>query len=100
MSASNWSVCPRCRHRYEATTERANEEVRIQYGRVPVEQYEQLKREAAALSAPFCETEFREDYEIYGAEDGVVKVKYSGACGVCGLSLTFEHEHKIEGIDE
>jgi hypothetical protein len=43
---------------------------------------------------------FREDYEIYGAETGTVKVYYGGSCENCGLTLNFEHEHEIPGVSE
>jgi hypothetical protein len=38
---------------------------------------------------------FREDYEIYGAQDGVVKVSYSGHCSRCGSGLDFKAEYPI-----
>jgi len=38
---------------------------------------------------------FREDYEIYGAEDGTVMVSYHGQCGECKTKLEFKHEHVI-----
>ena len=39
--------------------------------------------------------EFREDYEICGAETGTVTVEYRGECQRCGLLLTFTAEHPI-----
>lgn len=38
---------------------------------------------------------FREDYEIYGAEDGTVMVSYGGSCTTCHLTLDFKHEHNL-----
>ena len=35
---------------------------------------------------------FREDYEIFGAEDGVVMVTYEGHSQRCGSHLDFRHE--------
>jgi hypothetical protein len=43
---------------------------------------------------------FREDYEIYGAEDGTVTVTYSGSCQSCGLSLSFRDDREIPGVTE
>ena len=39
--------------------------------------------------------DFREDYEIYGAETGTVTVSYHGECQRCGLKLVFESTHPI-----
>jgi len=52
------------------------------------------------LSVQSAERTFREDYEIYGASDGTVKVDYGGSCTECGLSLSFNHEHEIPGVTE
>jgi hypothetical protein len=38
---------------------------------------------------------FREDYEIYVAEDGVVRVSYSGHCERCGSGVDFKTEHPV-----
>lgn len=99
MSASNWAFCPRCMQgRAEALAFR-EAEVQAMYGRVPVEEFDAARRslEAAKLEGIREERDetFREDYEIWGAEGGVVKVRYRGACESCGLSLAFEHEHEL-----
>jgi hypothetical protein len=39
--------------------------------------------------------QFREDYEFWGAKDGVVKWSYSGHCGECGLGVDFQGERKF-----
>lgn len=38
-----------------------------------------------------------EDYEITGADTGIVTVGYSGSCTVCKLSLDFTETHPIPG---
>lgn len=43
---------------------------------------------------------FREDYEIYGAEDGAVIVSYSGVCEECNLRLQFETTTPIPGVED
>jgi hypothetical protein len=43
---------------------------------------------------------FREDYQIYGADEGTVHVGYSGSCEKCGLRIDFDHEHEIPGVNE
>lgn len=92
MSADNWAICPRCL----AVAEKEHAE-RFQaavdaYGKVPAEEYEQLRAEAqTAIDKEVFQT-FREDYEIYGAEDGTIKVSYSGYCQTCHLGLDFKFE--------
>ena len=60
MSADNWAICPRC-----------------------------LKRAPEGADKWEYQT-FREDYEIWGAEEGFIEVNYSGTCRACGLHLDFE----------
>lgn len=68
MSADNWAYCPRCQ-----------------------------KEEDRNLRDEYERPEFREDYEIYGAESGTVCISYSGRCNSCGLSVSWEDSHPIEG---
>lgn len=52
-----------------------------------------MRAEAEALAAAPVEPTFREDYEFYGVEDhGVLMIRYSGGCSVCGL----RHEVSID----
>lgn len=37
------------------------------------------------------EARFREDYEIWGAEDGEIRISYEGECQECHLRVTFQH---------
>jgi len=67
VSASNWDICPQCKE---------------QYGGI--------------LGDEECRT-FREDYEIYDADTGTVKVTYQGYCQSCGLSISFKHERTFYG---
>jgi hypothetical protein len=99
VSASNWARCPRCARRTAAVLERRAAEIRAKYGKVSVEEFEQMSRRLQesrdALAETFHPT-FREDYEIYGAETGTVKVSYSGGCVECGLRLDFKREFKMD----
>jgi hypothetical protein len=94
MSADNWEVCPRCFRRAKvAANERAAEVYRA-YGKVPPEEFAKAR---SALREPDREEyrTFREDYEFYGADVGVVSVEYSGRCDVCGLSAEFHAEERF-----
>ncbi len=41
------------------------------------------------------EYNFREDYEIYGAETGIVKVRYGGHCTSCDSGVDFQFEKAV-----
>lgn len=97
MSADNWAKCPRCKANRIKAADAAQAAALAAYGKVDVAEFDRLRAHADELSANVetgTET-FREDYEIYGAEEGVVLVGYSGRCTVCGLSLSFEHSHPL-----
>ena len=94
MSADNWAVCPRCVKQARAAEAKALAKVMATYGKVPVEEFDRARADIPDLDPEKFRT-FREDYEIYGAEDGTVKVSYSGGCDTCGLSLNFSDEHPL-----
>ena len=88
MSASNWAICPKCKHDEENRITELRKRAAEAYGTIPVEEFDAL-RAAAEIPEPSKQT-FREDYKIYGAETGEVTVSYSGHCEVCGTGLDFE----------
>jgi hypothetical protein len=96
MSADNWAQCPRCLKRHEAAIAEAEAAVAASYGKVSVEEFDLARQRVESKKAERLEDNFREDYEIYGAEEGVVTVTYGGKCTVCDLSLTFKHEHPLD----
>lgn len=101
MSADNWAQCPRCTERAAAELERLADAVNALYGTVPVEEFDAARfslREQMARNTIQAPT-FREDYGIFGAEGGVVTVEYRGSCTACGLTLSFEENHPIPGIN-
>jgi hypothetical protein len=71
MSADNWTTCKRC----------ADAQL--------------VGASAIPPARETLPTTFREDYEIYGADKGVVKVSYSGHCQNCGYGIDFEYERPI-----
>jgi hypothetical protein len=99
MSASNWARCPRCTAVGLKALDERNAAVQSSYGKVPVDQFDEARRQHAQAVAEFerRHNTFREDYEIYGAEEGTVTVEYSGKCTECGLSLNFTDKRAIEG---
>lgn len=100
MSASNWAKCPRCVQRCDDELAARLVQVGSSYGLVPIEEFDaartQLDNDRAAHEKDDEHRTFREDYEIYGAADGVVEVSYGGGCEECGLTLSFTHEHPLD----
>ncbi len=103
MSADNWTTCHACQtRRTEADDERIAEQQKLiedAYGQVSQAEYDRLRARAESAiaeieAAPLGRT-FREDYEISGAETGVVTVSYGGSCTVCGSGTSFEQRHPI-----
>lgn len=99
MSADNWAQCPRCLAERRAEVARLEANVQEAYGKVPVAEFDALRARADTLGNAQLEASFREDYEVYGAEDGVVRVDYSGNCQVCSLALKFTHAVPVP-VDE
>lgn len=97
MSADNWAQCPRCTAVGEAKLQARDAAVRASYGKVPVAEFDNARRQLAVDKASFERRDptFREDYEIYGAETGSITVSYSGECRECGLRLSFTERHPI-----
>lgn len=94
VSADNWAICPRCLAAAFAAKAQLEAAAEAAYGAVPIQEFERLRAEAEKPVE--IRPTFREDYEIYGAEEGVVVVVYSGHCKVCSLGLDFKDEHPLE----
>lgn len=102
MSADNWACCPRCTDARIAAVEELERKMDEAYGKVDREAYKALEdafAEAERVVERWQEDDshhtFREDYEIYGATEGVIRVGYKGACTECGLSVRFTHEESF-----
>lgn len=96
MSADNWGICPKCVAAAEAEYAALQAEATEAYGKLPIEEFDALRERASVpLDTEKCRT-FREDYEFWGSETGVIHVSYSGHCSVCRTGLDFKSEHPIE----
>ena len=102
MSADNWAKCPRCYKRGLDHIDELQEEVDSIYGQVTIEEFDAARErlEQAKMLLEDSDATFREDYEFWGAEDGVVHVDYLGQCAKCGLKIKFNEEHPILGIED
>ncbi|WP_010550490.1 hypothetical protein [Brachybacterium paraconglomeratum] len=98
MSADNWTTCPRCTRRREAEIESAEEKIALAYGKVPLDEWEEMRRRQSDLITRKPDRTLREDYEFHGASDGEVVADYSASCDTCDLRVSFTHQHQIEGL--
>ena len=96
MSADNWAQCPRCAANRQTAVGDLLVKAEQGYGVLPVAEFDQLRQSAADLEREPVESTFREDYEIYGAEDSEVVVLYKGSCARCGLSMEFRDTHPLD----
>lgn len=94
MSASNWAICPRCLDRANAQAARKAAAVAKKYGQVPVEEFDQLRAALKPVKPEDYRT-FREDYEFYGAEGGLVTATYGGQCSKCSLGVEFQEDRQF-----
>lgn len=97
MSADNWAVCPRCKAREEARIAELKRRADEAYGKIPVAEFDALRREAETpLDAEKFRT-FREDWEIGIFEPDLRQlfISYAGSCSVCGLEAEHRHEATI-----
>lgn len=100
MSADNWTTCPRCTKRREAEIEAAEREVAEAYGKVPLDEWEEMGRRKSELITRTPDHTLREDYEFHGASDGEVIAEYSASCDICDLRVSFTHRHPIKGLSQ
>lgn len=100
MSASSWTHCPRCTAAEVAQLALQAARVQEMYGTVPIAEFDKARSELALERGNLVRREktFREDYEITGAQDGVVRVDYAGTCTECGLQLLFNDVHPLPGF--
>lgn len=93
MSADNWTTCPRCTEKeYQRI---ADLELRVSegYGVLPLEEFDALREEVRI--GPRLEETFRENYDFYGADEGLITASYSGWCTACTLSAKFKYEYRF-----
>lgn len=96
MSADNWAICPRCEANRQASIRVVEEGVAAAYGVVSVEEFDRMRADLEARRAAEPEHTFREDYEFWGVEEGVIKASYRGGCSACGLAHAFAIEQPLD----
>lgn len=96
MSASNWTICPRCAKRHEAALQVMRDDVNAKYGQIPVAEFDEMRRQLTEAESTKLRETLREDYGFCGAEDGVVTANYSNSCQTCGLKTTFTYRYEMD----
>lgn len=86
MSADNWTTCPACNAKHRASIDADRKRVDDLYGTVPVREFDEARAAMEARAKVSLAETFREDYEFYGAHEGVLSIRYSGHCSKCGLA--------------
>jgi|GEM_PF-4133884 len=95
MSADNWALCPRCKERDIERLRTAVEMVKKSYGKVPEEEYMQMKEDLAkADPGNATDPTLREDYEIGIGKDGMFSITFRASCK-CGFRFTFSFKEKV-----
>lgn len=101
MSASQWSLCPKCDRERLAIFENLQRQVSELYGKVPVEEFDQarahLEQERVGLESREHYT-WREDFRFEGVRGGALHVRYRGGCTVCKLKLEFDEDYPVPGL--
>lgn len=96
MSADNWGNCPQCKILHASHVERLRATASEAYGKVPVEEWQELNNAAKSAEATDQGETLREDYEIGIDEDGEFAVSYSAKCDRCGFKFRFEHAEHVK----
>jgi hypothetical protein len=88
MSADNWTRCPTCEAKRQASIHTAEEEAVAAYGTVSVEEFDRLRDVSLAMKDAPVEDTLREDYSVGVNVAGQFSISYSCSCKVCGFEWT------------
>ena len=92
MSADNWAECPACSQKRERKIRDEEARVSSLYGVAPFEEFDAARQNLEKMRLVKIEHTFREDYEVYDAETGLVKFTYTGRCTVCKATANMSCE--------
>jgi len=89
MSADNWGICPSCYNKALQSKNADRKTVEESYGKISLEDFNKMFKEAARKVEPEDFRTLREDYEIGVDREGTFEVTYSGHCSECGFIFRF-----------
>lgn len=96
MSANNWTFCPKCQKTKKEESIALDENVKISYGKIAVEEWLKLRDEADEFRDSLdssSDMTLREDWSI-GTYNQKFSVSYSSGCSQCNYSYDYNHETK------
>ena len=97
MSADNWAICPRCNVDLQIKTIAFEQLVKEQYGKIPIEEWEKMKKGSKKEE---LQTTLREDYEMWMSDYGIFHVRYNASCEKCNYEFAFNHEQQTEVLQK
>lgn len=95
MSADNWTYCPKCKAEREDEISKETRRIAASYGSVSIDEFDAARSLLADKMNTAPEQTWREDYEFYGVEDGVLHIVYRGGCKACGFAFKHQSEHPL-----
>jgi len=94
MSASDWSICPKCFAEAKQEIEQRKEQLRESYGNIPADVWAEKRKQIPDQPNPQKYMTLREDYEFIMNEDGSFEAYYGAQCTECDASFDFNHNQK------
>jgi hypothetical protein len=98
MSADNWTTCPRCSDARVDELQAAEKALKDSYGKVPLHEFVAARESLHDKFLVPLNQNWREDYEIFGAETGLLEIHYEGRCAVCKHSYKYNHAIDINPV--
>ncbi|MBY4381828.1 hypothetical protein HQO24_10260 [Rhodococcus fascians] len=96
MGANKWSKCPMCEKRRDDKVKELEAAAAAQYGKVSVDEFDELRSKADLLRDSELPETYREDWGIGLDEDtGSVVVDYRSSCKLCSAHCEFQASHEV-----
>lgn len=92
MSADRWSICPKCTERREQKIAKLHSDVEDSYGKVTIEEWDNLRARVRKLEDSDKEDTLCEDFDTRINEEWIFSVSYKAGCSECGFTYAFSTE--------
>lgn len=96
MSANNFGKCPKCKRINHLDIERFKKRVGEAYGKVPQNDYTNMRDDLETKISKVLEETLREDFEIKIDEEGVFNIGYYCSCDRCGFKYSFQKNDPVD----
>lgn len=98
MSADSHSACPQCTINITSEIQQLEAWLAENYSVVTAARYTERTEELENLKDNLGAQSMREEHEFFGVATGTITASYSATCWTCDYTVSFEHQHAIEGI--